>query len=74
MKSRPNNLPSEIVNTRNTNPAALHAAVLILNGEFALMDGRRWHELYRLMAENVSDPVCRRALEWLRAWIRRNPR
>ncbi len=62
------------MNTQNTNPAALHAAVLILNGEFELMDGRRWHELYRLMAANAGEPVCSRALGWLRGWIKRHPR
>jgi len=50
--------------------------MLILSGEFELVDGRRWHELYRLMAANVGEPVCARALEleWLRTWIKKNPR
>jgi len=64
------------VKATDTTPAATHAAMLILSGEFELMDGRRWHELYRLMAANVGEPVCARALEleWLRTWIKKNPR
>ena len=51
-----------------TTPAALHAAVLILNGEFELMSPSCFGELMDLMGKNHSDPTCNRALAWLWRW------
>jgi hypothetical protein len=52
----------------STNPAATHAAMLILDGEFQLMDARQFNELMALMSRNRSDRTCERALAWLWRW------